>query len=214
MIIKMKNKLFCILIISNMIFAVSGCSQTNEHDMKNETTQETLQETEHDDIKESSDVIVSEQSIDTDSLIKEIREMINNSESGTIDPIGEIESDKDSAYYMDLMGSSVKGKVLLVKTRESEEYTEYEQHICKNEGVYYTIHHEFYYDDAAYESSVNSIMKMTASYTPMIIDKNAKYIKYLENCEFSAMEDSYYTAVKNTEMRVSIGTNLEIIGEY
>ena len=83
-----------------MIFAVSGCSQTNEHDMKNETTQETLQETEHDDIKESSDVIVSEQSIDTDSLIKEIREMINNSETSMIDPIEEIESDKDSAYYM------------------------------------------------------------------------------------------------------------------
>lgn len=149
---------------------------------------------------------------DTDALISEITEALENNTQ-----VEEITSDKDAQYYYNLMGSSIKGKVLLVKTEDNDQYVAYEQHVCVNDDVYYTIHHEFYKDTASYQEQVEYLTKQNSSlsvYIPLMFDQNALYIKYMDRGEYYGIHGSYEAAVNNTEIRVGSGRNIEIIGDY
>lgn len=152
------------------------------------------------------------QSIDVDALIDEITDALENNTE-----VEEITTDKDTQYYYNLMGSSVKGKVLLVKTEDNDQYVAYEQHVCVNDDVYYTIHHEFYKDAVSYQEQVEYITKQNGSlsvYIPLMFVHNALYIKYMDRGEYYGIHDSYEAAVNNTEIRVGTGRNIEIIGDY
>lgn len=149
---------------------------------------------------------------DTDALISEITEALENNTQ-----VEEITSDKDAQYYYNLMGSSIKGEVLLVKTEDNDQYVAYEQHVCVNDDVYYTIHHEFYKDTASYQEQVEYLTKQNGSlsvYIPLMFDQNALYIKYMDRGEYYGIHGSYEAAVNNTEIRVGSGRNIEIIGDY
>ena len=149
---------------------------------------------------------------DTDALISEITEALENNTQ-----VEEITSDKDAQYYYNLMGSSIKGKVLLVKTEDNDQYVAYEQHVCVNDDVYYTIHHEFYKDTASYQEQVEYLTKQNGSlsvYIPLMFDQNALYIKYMDRGEYYGIHGSYEAAVNNTEIRVGSGRNIAIIGDY
>ena len=152
------------------------------------------------------------QSIDIDALIGEVTDALENSTE-----VEEITTDKDAQFYYNLMGSSVKGKVLLVKTEDNDQYEAYEQHVCVNDDVYYTIHHEFYKDAASYQEQVEYLTKQNGSlsvYIPLMFVNNALYVKYMDRGEYYGIHGSYEAAVNNTEIRVGTGRNIKIIVDY
>ena len=117
-------------------------------------------------------------------------------------------------HYLKLLGETIPGKVLVVKTTEDKNYEEYQQFVPVNDEVYYAVHDKFFNDQQSYQDNVDAIKDDRIYTVPIIMDKSALYIQLLENVELQAAEGTPYDrALKNVNIHIANGRDWQIIGK-
>lgn len=154
------------------------------------------------------------ETVTMDSQIEDtVKDVIKKLNDDTYE-VSEIDTGYTQEHYLKLIGETIPGKVLVVKTTEDKNYEEYQQFVPVNDEVYYAVHDKFFNDQQSYQDYVNAIKDDRIYTVPIIMDKSALYIQLLENVELQAAEGTPYDrALKNVNIRIANGRDWKMIGK-
>ena len=203
----MKNKIIRIITIICVSVILISC-KSNNGEQENENisdVQTTAQSESKEDVSET--ITMDSQIEDT---VKDVIKKLNDD----IYEVSEIDTGYTQEHYLKLIGETIPGKVLVVKTTEDKNYEEYQQFVPVNDEVYYAVHDKFFNDQQSYQDYVDAIKDDRIYTVPIIMDKSALYIQLLENVELQAAEGTPYDrALKNVNIRIANGRDCKIIGK-
>lgn len=203
----MKNKIIRIITIICVSVILISC-KSNNGEQENENisdVQTTAQSESKEDVSET--ITMDSQIEDT---VKDVIKKLNDD----IYEVSEIDTGYTQEHYLKLIGETIPGKVLVVKTTEDKNYEEYQQFVPVNDEVYYAVHDKFFNDQQSYQDYVDAIKDDRIYTVPIIMDKSALYIQLLENVELQAAEGTPYDrALKNVNIRIANGRDWQIIGK-
>lgn len=207
-----KYSIYLMVLITSTFLAACGNDDTGREKKMEQTVSGAEVEKEEVSDKEES-YRTDVEAVKKDPFVEQIIDMVDKLNNDTYQ-VEEIETNYDHEYYLDLIGETLPGRILVVRTNFDKNYDTYQQFVAIDESRFYTVHNKFFYDEKDYTDYVERIKDDRTYSVPIIMDKGALYIQYLENVELGGYSDSAYgQAVKEANMRIASGRDWEIIGD-
>lgn len=203
----MKKKIIRILtIICVSVILISCKSSSDEQENENLSDVQIMTQSEsNEDVSEM--ILIDSQIADT------VKDIVKKLDDDAYE-VSEIDTGYTQEHYLEFVGETIPGKVLVVKTTEDKNYEEYQQFVPVNDEVYYAVHNKFFNDQQSYQDYVDAIKDDRIYSVPIIMDKSALYIQLLENVELQAAEGTPYDrALKNVNIRIANGRDWQIVGK-
>ena len=201
----MKKKPLIFLTLLGLTMVMVSCKSEEVQQDRNEQTS-----SENDEKKVEKDNVQTEETL---SLIDTVRDVIDNLNNGTYD-VQEIETGYTQEHYKELMGETIPGKILVVKTNQDKDYETYQQFVPTSDTTYYVVHNKFFHDQQSYQDYVDIIKDDRMYSVPIVMDKSALYIQLLENVELQAIEGTpYERALNKVNINIARGQDWEVIGK-
>lgn len=165
---------------------------------------------------EANEKNVEENSVQTEEsflIIDTVKDVIDKLNNDAYD-VQEIETSYTQEYYKELMGETIPGEILVVKTNQDKDYETYQQFVPTSDTTYYVVHNKFFHDQQSYQDYVDIIRDDRMYSVPIVMDKSALYIQLLENVELQAIEGTpYERALNKANINIVRGQDWEIIGK-
>ena len=200
------------VLITSTFLAACGNDDTGREKKMEQTVSGA--EVEKEDVSDKEESYRTDvEAVKKDPFVEQIIDMVDQLNNDTYQ-VEEIETNYDHEYYLDLIGETLPGRILVVRTNFDKNYDTYQQFVAIDQSRFYTVHNKFFYDEKDYTDCVERIKDDRTYSVPIIMDKGALYIQYLENVELGGYSDSAYgQAVKEANMRIASGRDWEIIGD-
>ena len=207
-----KFSIYLIVLITSTFLAACGNDDTGREKKMEQTVSGA--EVEKEDVSDKEESYRTDvEAVKKDPFVEQIIDMVDQLNNDTYQ-VEEIETNYDHEYYLDLIGETLPGRILVVRTNFDKNYDTYQQFVAIDQSRFYTVHNKFFYDEKDYTDCVERIKDDRTYSVPIIMDKGALYIQYLENVELGGYSDSAYgQAVKEANMRIASGRDWEIIGD-
>lgn len=207
-----KFSIYLMVLITSTFLAACGNDDTGREKKMEQTVSGA--EVEKEDVSDKEESYRTDvEAVKKDPFVEQIIDMVDQLNNDTYQ-VEEIETNYDHEYYLELIGETLPGRILVVRTNFDKNYDTYQQFVAIDESRFYTVHNKFFYDEKDYTDYVEKIKDDRTYSVPIIMDKGALYIQYLENVELGGYSDSAYgQAVKEANMRIASGRDWEIIGD-
>lgn len=207
-----KFSIYLMVLITSTFLAACGNDDTGREKKMEQTVSGA--EVEKEDVSDKEESYRTDvEAVKKDPFVEQIIDMVDQLNNDTYQ-VEEIETNYDHEYYLDLIGETLPGRILVVRTNFDKNYDTYQQFVAIDQSRFYTVHNKFFYDEKDYTDCVERIKDDRTYSVPIIMDKGALYIQYLENVELGGYSDSAYgQAVKEANMRIASGRDWEIIGD-
>ena len=207
-----KFSIYLMVLVTSTFLAACGNDDTGREKKMEQTVSGA--EVEKEDVSDKEESYRTDvEAVKKDPFVEQIIDMVDQLNNDTYQ-VEEIETNYDHEYYLDLIGETLPGRILVVRTNFDKNYDTYQQFVAIDQSRFYTVHNKFFYDEKDYTDCVERIKDDRTYSVPIIMDKGALYIQYLENVELGGYSDSAYgQAVKEANMRIASGRDWEIIGD-